>query len=139
MCAHSFYEAASKQHPEEEEEKIPPSKVHIRLLSKSTASPIPLESINNNTKKCTFGQGQALKYLRILGKKLRAHYYLHNSPLSKISPESACMDAFTWSELELISPVSRNNSGNVSMSPIRHRRELSPILEPEEKSFIRAF
>ena len=138
LCAHSFYEAASKQHPEEEE-KIPPSKVHIRLLSKSAASPIPLESINNNTKKCTFGQGQALKYLRILGKKLRAHYYLHNSPLSKISPESACMDAFSWSELELISPVSRNNSGNVSMSPIRHRRELSPILEPEEKSFIRAF
>ena len=59
------------------------------------------------TEECTLDQGQALKYLRILGKKLRAHYFFHSTPMASTEPANKCPE-LAWGDIEV------SNCGNIS-------------------------
>ena len=78
LNAHNFFESIQKQ---QETGELNNPRRPQRQRSRSVLPTIPLSG-SNMTEECTLEQGQALKYLRILGKKLRAHYFFHSTPMA---------------------------------------------------------
>ena len=109
LNAHNFFDTLEKLQAGENGNIENPRRPK-RHRSKSALGMIPLAG-PSNTEECTLEQGQALKYLRILGKKLRAHYFLLNTPISSSKPE-ACGE-LTWNQIEL-SLISQNNPSEFS-------------------------
>ena len=98
--------------------------------------------------KCTFEQAQAIKFLRKLGSKLRAHYYFHtNSPQQAEEKKEQNRIAFSF-KVQEVNPfevtessiikrgVESENELEDCLTPIKRLIENSPGLKSSEQEFL---